>query len=232
MDLTLKDAAKLFKVPEHTIKQWIEDSGLPAYRIKNQFRINRENAFEWATVKGIKISPQFISSSLKSQGMSLPSLMEAITAGGIYYGIKGAAKPTVLKSAVDVLQLPDSVDRAFLLQMLMAREAIGSTGIGGGIALPHPRNPIVLSVDKPIVSLLFLEKPVDFNAIDGKPVGLFFLLISPTVRIHLHLLSRIAYAVHDETFKDALNSKAPPEAILAALHNVEVSIVPAASASS
>jgi PTS system nitrogen regulatory IIA component len=111
--------------------------------------------------------------------------------------------------------------------MLMAREAIGSTGIGGGIALPHPRNPIVLSVDKPIVSLLFLEKPIDFNAIDGKPVILFFLLISPTVRIHLHLLSRIAYAVHYAAFKDALSSKAPPGEILAALHNVEINIVPA-----
>jgi PTS system nitrogen regulatory IIA component len=227
MDLTLKDAAKLFKVPEHTIQQWIEDNDLPAYRIKNQFRINRENAFEWATVKGIKVSPQFISSSLKSPGGSLPSLMEAVTAGGIYYGIKGNNKSSVLKSAVDVLQLPGSVDRVFLLQMLMAREAIGSTGIGGGIALPHPRNPIVLSVDKPIVSLLFLEKPIDFNAIDGKPVILFFLLISPTVRIHLHLLSRIAYAVHDAAFKDALSSKAPSGEILAALHNVEINIVPA-----
>jgi len=227
MDLTLKDAAKLFKVPEQTIQQWIEDNDLPAYRIKNQFRINRENAFEWATVKGIKVSPQFISSSLKSPGGSLPSLMEAVTAGGIYYGIKGNNKSSVLKSAVDVLQLPGSVDRVFLLQMLMAREAIGSTGIGGGIALPHPRNPIVLSVDKPIVSLLFLEKPIDFNAIDGKPVILFFLLISPTVRIHLHLLSRIAYAVHDAAFKDALSSKAPPGEILAALHNVEINIVPA-----
>jgi len=54
----------------------------PHTRIKNQFRINRENAFEWATVKGIKVSPQFISSSLKSPGGSLPSLMEAVTAGG------------------------------------------------------------------------------------------------------------------------------------------------------
>jgi PTS system nitrogen regulatory IIA component len=226
MDLTVKQTAKLLHVSEETVFQWIEDRGLPAYRIKNQYRINRENAFEWATTSGIKVSPQFIGSALKSPGAILPPLTDALAMGGVHYGIKGATKSSVLKSAVSVLPLPGSVDPDFLLQMLLAREAIGSTGIGDGIALPHPRNPIVLSVDKPLVSLLFLEKPIDFGAVDGKPVSLFFLLVSPTVRLHLHILSRIAYAVHDAGFKDALQTKAPPERILSELGRMESTILP------
>ena len=76
---------------------------------------------------------------------------------------------------------------------ILAREALGSTGIGDGIAIPRVRNPIVLHLSRPIVTLCFLERPVDFGALDGQPVTTLFTLISPTVRAHLHLLSRLSY---------------------------------------
>ena len=56
------------------------------------------------------------------------------------------------------------------MSVLLAREALGSTGIGDGIAMPHVRNPIVLPVDAPIVSLCYLEEAVAVGAVDGKPV--------------------------------------------------------------
>jgi PTS system nitrogen regulatory IIA component len=105
--------------------------------------------------------------------------------------------------------------------MLLAREAIGSTGVGDGIALPHPRNPIVLSIGKPLVSLSFLENPIDFDAIDDKPVYVFFLLISPTVRMHLHILSRIAFTSQNPAVKELLAAKAPASEILAAVQAAE-----------
>src|SRR5438034_985186 len=62
------------------------------------------------------------------------------------------------------------------------REALQSTGVGDGIAIPHVRNPIVLHVSRPMITLCFLERPIDFGALDGKPVHVLFSLISPTVR--------------------------------------------------
>ena len=61
------------------------------------------------------------------------------------------------------LPLPESLDREFLAGALAAREAMGSTGIGHGIALPHVRNPIVLKIEAPIVSLALLATPIDFG---------------------------------------------------------------------
>ena len=90
--------------------------------------------------------------------------------GGIFYRLAGKDKPAVLRSVVEVLRLPDKVDREFLLQVLLAREALESTAIGDGIAIPHVRNPIVLHVPQPVVTLCFLEAPVDFGALDGQPV--------------------------------------------------------------
>jgi PTS system nitrogen regulatory IIA component len=226
MDLTVKAAAQLLEVSEDIVFGWINDRGLPAYRINNQFRINRESAFEWATVNGVSISPRFMSATLKASAAVLPTLADSLMEGGIHYGIKGASIRAVLTAAVNALPLPATIQRPFLLQMLLAREAMGSTGIGEGIALPHPRNPIVLKVDKPLVSMLFLEQPLDFNAIDRQPVTVLFLLISPTVRTHLHLLSRIAYAVQNPSVKKLLNDKAPATELLNALRAVENTIPP------
>ena len=72
-----------------------------------------------------------------------------------------------------------------------------------------------------MISLCFLEKPVDFAAIDGKPVHALFTLISPTVRAHLHLLSRLAFALRDARLKEAVMRQAFHEEILAELHRLE-----------
>jgi PTS system nitrogen regulatory IIA component len=122
---------------------------------------------------------------------------------------------------VEHLRLPDEVDREFLLRVLLAREALQSTAIGDGIAIPHVRNPIVLHVPRPMVTLCFLEHPVDFGALDGTPVHVLFTLISPTVRAHLRLLSRLSFALHDPAFKAAVVREAPREEILAEAARVE-----------
>ena len=66
---------------------------------------------------------------------------------------------------MEVLRLPDEVDREFLFQVLVAREALEPTAIGDGIAIPHVRNPIVLHVPEPAITLCFLEAAVDFGAL-------------------------------------------------------------------
>ena len=105
---------------------------------------------------------------------------------------------------VEVLPLPEGTDRELILRLFLAREASASTAIGDGIALPHVRNPIVLHVVRPMVTLCFLEHPVDYGALDGKPVHVLFSLICPTVRSHMQTLSRLSYALQDQKFKDVL----------------------------
>ncbi|MCK7470162.1 MAG: PTS sugar transporter subunit IIA [Desulfomicrobium escambiense] len=66
---------------------------------------------------------------------------------------------SVLRSVVAAVPLPADVNRELLLQMLLARESVGSTGIGDGVAIPHARNPIVMHLPRPLVCLCFLEQP-------------------------------------------------------------------------
>ncbi|MEI6876964.1 MAG: PTS sugar transporter subunit IIA, partial [Spirochaetota bacterium] len=95
------------------------------------------------------------------------------------------------------------------------------------IAIPHVRNPVVLNVAKPSVTLCFLERPIDFRAIDGKPVDVMFAIVSPTVRVHLHLLSRLGLVLRDEAFKQALHARSGDVELLAALARAEAAISPA-----
>ena len=219
MQLTVKDVAGLLNISEKTVYRWIEEQKLPGYRISGQYRFNRAELLEWATANRINVSPRIFEEPESSAG-ALPELSEALGVGGVFYRLAGTGKPAVLRSVVEVLRLPDMVDREFLLQVLLAREALESTAIGDGIAIPHVRNPIVLHVPQPIVTLCFLEAPVDFGALDGQPVHALFTLISPTVKAHLHLLSRLAFALRDPDFKSLVARQASRDEILAAAKRI------------
>lgn len=220
MQLQVKDVAQLLNVSEKTVYRWIQQGTLPGYRVNDQYRFNRAELLEWATSRKIPVSPDIFQEP-EARESAVPSIEESLKAGGIHYRIEGAKKEAVLASVVEHLRLPDEVDRDFLLRVLLAREELASTGVGDGIAIPHVRNPIVLHVPTPMVSLCFLEKPIDFGSIDGKPVSALFTLISPTVRAHLHLLSRLAYLLRDPEFKKLISRQALREEILAGARRVE-----------
>lgn len=219
MQLTLRQAAKLLSVSEKTIHRWLDERELPASRLDGQLRFNRTELLEWATVNKVRVSPEIFE---EGEGESpLPSFSEALSGGGIIYDLPGSDKESVLRGIVASLPMSDEADRELLFRVMLAREALGSTGIGDGIAIPHVRNPIVLSVKRPAITLCFLQSPIDFEAIDGQPVHTLFSLTSPTVKTHLHLLSRLAYALRDPEFKATIVRKAPPDEILAAARRVE-----------
>ncbi|HEU6449721.1 MAG TPA: PTS sugar transporter subunit IIA [Verrucomicrobiae bacterium] len=223
MQLTVRDVAGLLNISEKTVYRWIDERKLPGYRLNGQYRFNRAELLEWSTANRTSVSPRIFEEP-ESQSMPLPELSDAIERGSIFYRVAGTNKPSVLRNVVQMLRLPDTVDREFLLQVLLAREALESTAIGDGIAIPHVRNPIVLHVPQPTMTLCFLEKPVDFGALDGKPVHTLFTLISPTVKAHLHLLSRLAFALRNSEFKKAIADQAAREEIFAATEKVRESL--------
>lgn len=223
MQLTVRDVSKFLNVADSTIARWIKNRGLPAQHVGGQYRFNREELLEWATANQIKVSVELFD-HLENEAEPVPSLTEALGAGGIFYQLRDTNKERALRAIVQVLPLPDGIDRELLLRLYLAREASASTAIGDGIALPHVRNPIVLNVTRPMISLCFLEKPVDFGALDGKPVQVLFSLISPTMRSHLQMLSRLSYALHDVKFKEVVLRQGPRDEILQEVRRVEAAL--------
>lgn len=222
MMIKAADVAELMQIDEKTVLKWIRKEGLAAVDMNGVYQINRVDLLEWATEHGIKVPLSLFVAADKA--LDFPTLAEALEAGGIFCSVPGNDKLSVLENLVANLRLPPQVDPEFLLQVLLAREALGTTAIGDGIAIPHVRNPILVNLPSPAITLSFLQQPVDFGALDNKPVEIVFMLISPTVKIHLHLLSKLAYALRQETFRSVLSSTCDTALILAAARRAEAEL--------
>jgi len=97
-----------------------------------------------------------------------------------------------------------------IVRAIMKREDLGSTGIGRGVAVPHTKHP---SVNRLIGTVAVSQQGVDFESLDGEPVQLFFLLVSPPDRPgdHLRALENISRQLRDDTFCKTLKEAAGPQ---------------------
>ena len=223
MQLDLREAARFLGVDENTLQRWVRRGELRTTQVHDQHRVNRIDLLEFASTRGLPVAPEMLAEA-DERGAPMPRLSDAVRAGGVHRDLPGADKASVLREVVDRLPLPADLDRAFLHQMLLAREQLGSTGLGHGIAIPHPRNPIVLRVPAPSVAISYLAAPVDFEALDGKPVHTLFTVVSPSVRVHLHLLAVLAAALQDAEVQALVGGRAGEAELIAALDRVETAL--------
>ncbi len=100
-----------------------------------------------------------------------------------------------------------------IIDVLMAREALGSTAIGQGIAIPHGKTDCV---DKLVAGLGISRKGIDFDALDGEPAHIFFLLAAPidSAGPHLKALARVSRLLKDKYFRESLRSAKDKKDIL------------------
>ncbi|MFH1848228.1 MAG: PTS sugar transporter subunit IIA [Candidatus Omnitrophota bacterium] len=134
---------------------------------------------------------------------------KAITAN-----LKSQDKPGAIRELVDLLARAGAIkDKEELVNTLLSREALGSTGIGQGIAIPHGKSGKV----KQLVAAFGLSKKgVNFEALDGEPCYIFFLLVAPqdSAGPHLKALARISRLLKDKYFRDLLKSAQDEKTIL------------------
>ncbi|HSM74949.1 MAG TPA: PTS sugar transporter subunit IIA, partial [Desulfobacterales bacterium] len=95
------------------------------------------------------------------------------------------------------------------------------TGIGKGVAIPHPRTPLSGGEYPTMVTTCFLESPLEFNAIDDRPVFVLFIILCPTLQQHLHILSRLAFCLRDTRFEALLQKRPSSESLLAKVREIE-----------
>ncbi|NLB56277.1 MAG: PTS transporter subunit EIIA [Lentisphaerae bacterium] len=213
MQLGVSEAAKLLNVSEKTVYRWLNTKLLPAYRINRQYRFERAELIEWVLAHKVNASPALFELS-KKQDVPDFGLADALKAGGIRYRIGGIDKESCLKNVVDQMPLLVGAEKDTLVTLLLAREDMGSTSVGDGIAIPHVRNPIVLHIEVPMITLCFLENAIDFGALDGKPVDTLFTLFSPSVRAHVRILSCLSFALQQEEFLKVIKEQGSREEII------------------
>ena len=121
MQLSIRDLTKLLNAAESTVTRWIKQRSLPAQHVAGQYRVNRAELLEWATANQVRVSLELFD-HLEADAESVPSLAAALETGGIHYGLQDTNKDRALRALVQVLPLPDEVDRELLLRLFLARE--------------------------------------------------------------------------------------------------------------
>lgn len=228
MQLTFSQAVAYLRVSESTARRWIRERGLPVHRADERMFVNAVELWEWAAEHRIAVSSELLEKARRGREDVAP-ISALLERGGVHREVPGRDAVEVLRQVVDRLALPEFVDRSFLSTALAAREAMGSTGIGNGIAIPHVRNPILLQISHPTVSLCLLDHAVDFGAIDGQPVHTLFVVISPTVPMHLGILAKLSLLLRDPRLQHLLQERAPTPRLLDHIRNLEAQEEPRSS---
>ncbi len=203
MDLKIKDVAELLNVSETTIRRWLIDGKIPAYRLNHQYRFSKTEIEDW--VLGHKLSAGQTSpynaqvkvgkeedQSHASGGSRQFSLYRALNKGGVISHISKTNKEDAIRQATALIAKELALDSVALTELLLDRESTQATSLGNGIGIPHTRD-FFLKNNQDSVTLALLDKPIEYGALDGKPVHSMFFLFASNNKRHLHLLAKIAH---------------------------------------
>lgn len=141
-------------------------------------------------------------------------ILDVLDEGSVIADLKGRSKQEVLEElAAPVARLANEELRD-VVEVLLERERLGSTGIGGGIGIPHGK---LKRLDRMVIGFGLSRKGVDFDSLDGEPTRIFFLLMAPesSTGLHLKLLARISRILKNEPFRERLLQAKSAEEITA-----------------
>ncbi|HOJ99169.1 MAG TPA: PTS sugar transporter subunit IIA [Termitinemataceae bacterium] len=153
--------------------------------------------------------------------MEQGSLVPLLHRGGVFYNIPGETSTEALVAFVDSLTLPQSLPAELLKTAILERENLMPTAVGHGIALPHPRTPLLSRPEEEFIAMGYLQRALDWHALDGKPVRTLILIGSATPKSHLWILSRLSFLCQQEPFRKHLEERASIQELTNLLQKIE-----------
>ncbi|MDR2135426.1 MAG: PTS sugar transporter subunit IIA [Treponema sp.] len=155
-------------------------------------------------------------------------LSTLVERGGVFYKLPGTTVESCIAELIRRTPCLNDAEsgasggfNAEFLRAVLEREALMPTGIGRGIALPHPRNPLITEAGRQCVSIGFPAVPVDWKALDGKPIHTALLIASASAKFHLRALLKINFLCREEGFLSLLQEQAPRDRIIGAIRDIE-----------
>lgn len=222
MDLKIKDVAELLSVSETTIRRWLSDGKIPAYRINHQYRFSRFEIESW--MMRCKVKPQEgefspfqetqiypplseeKDASVNRGGMHHFCLYRAVHQGDVLTGIPGKTKEDIVRGTTQVIAPRLGIDAEMLSELLLEREDLMPTALNNGIAVPHARDSLRQG-PLDMVFVVYPEEPISYGALDGAPVHTLFFLFASNDKGHLQLLAKLAHLGSSSSALEFLRTK-------------------------
>lgn len=220
MKLPLEEIAQRLRLNIETLERWIRQGRIPVSKTGEMGVFHEAELNKWAARQKKVITSQGAHAAGADATFPLV-LVPAMESGGVFHGIVGKDRDGVLQAVSRQVPGLDEHQQELLFQQLLERESLTSTGIGQGMAIPHPRNPLKKGITSPMIVTCFLENSIDFNAIDDLPVSTLFLILSPTVACHLNLLSRLSFCLRDREFVSFVKAAPAADALIRCIRTME-----------
>ena len=154
-------------------------------------------------------------------GETRASLGRLLDRGGPARFIKAATSKEAIINLIQAIEPPRGIDRAGLITAALEREDLMPTCVGHGIALPHPRSPVIADSAEQRVVIGFLETPARWGRGDTEPVHTALLVLSSSAREHLLIISRVHFFCRHERFQRLLRERACLGEIIRAIEEAE-----------
>ncbi|MBF0101880.1 MAG: PTS sugar transporter subunit IIA [Desulfobacterales bacterium] len=224
MEISLQELGTMLEISTETIERWIRQGRIPVQLHGEKCFFGRSLLEKWAHAHNIPFKIENVhveSEPSQPESKQLVLLNNAFKTGDIFYDLKGENCACLLQNAVSYIPNIDEKFKPILYEKLIERENICSTGIGRGIAIPHPSVPLDIGITEPMICTFFLSKPVNYGAADRKPVFILFILLCLNQSLHLHLLSRLSFCIRSDEFLMFLKNKPKKEELISNVYSIE-----------
>jgi PTS system nitrogen regulatory IIA component len=217
LELTIKDISGLLMMTEKEIISLIKKQEIPFQLINDKELFNKQKIIEWALIRNLPLN---ISNHTKMTEYKISSLNSVLSQESFFYDCDFHENDYIDKM-VHLIDIEKNVDREIIVQLLLNREELMSTSIGNGISLPHPRIPLMVGKNKPLVNFFFPKTPLKLNSLDSKPVHTLILLISQTIKQHLSILAHLSFLLSKPTFHSGLENRLDYKQIIDIISKIE-----------
>ncbi len=217
MDLKIKDIAEFLVMSEKEIQKLVKSKEIPHQVIQDRVVFNKDKVIEWALGRNMPLN---ISGSSHFVEYQIKSLLPLLDEKSVFYNCD-FNETQYIEQMTHLALFDVSVDKDVVIQLLKSREQLMSTAIGNGISLPHPRIPLVIGRDKPLVHFFFPKNPLNLNSLDGKPVHTLILIISQTIKQHLSLLAHVSFLLSKKEIQQALEARLPYPELMSIIEKFE-----------
>jgi PTS system nitrogen regulatory IIA component len=219
--LLLSELVQYVQLPPRVLDRLAKRGVLPGSRVAGRWRFSREEVDRWLDLG----MPGWSDGNLQTVARALPqggpSLASALRVANVFLDLPVQSHPECFTRVVASLSLPPSVDRGLLTRRLAQREALCSTALDHGFAVPHTSRAGPRLVPENIVAFARMVRPIAFGAHDGEGTDLFFFVFATEQAAHLGLLSKVVMLARFPLMARLLRAAKTPEDVVAELRGIE-----------
>ena len=143
-----------------------------------------------------------------------------IRKGGVIQDAPGKTLPEVYRNVLKDQVFPEGLTNNTVYKELIQREKMMGTGVGNGVAIPHPRYPLIKNDEDQRIIVVYLKEPIAISSPDMRPVSTLFITLTSSSKNHLQVLSDLAFLIQKSGFRQALEKHCSEEELLATIHDI------------